>query len=375
MPRAESDPPPTPGLGSGSASASTSVLESESESGAGSGTELATDEQPAAGDDAETVLVIEGDGIGREVVPAAVRVLEAVADLRTVTRPAGDRVRDERGTPLPAATREAAATADATLFGAVGETAADVILPLRETVGAFANVRPARALPGVDASRPETDLVIVRENTEGVYAGHETRLSEEMTTLTRVVTASASRRIAAFGFAYAAEHGYEEVTITHKANVMQTTDGQFLAAAREAAAEHTGTHDEELIDALAAGLVTAPEEYGVIITPNLAGDVLSDLAAGLVGGLGLAPSANIGPERALFEPVHGSAPDIAGEGIANPVATVLSAALLLEQLGRPAAAEAVRGAVRDTLRSGPRTPDIGGTATTAEMTDAIIDQL
>ena len=324
----------------------------------------------------ETVLVIEGDGIGQEVVPAAVRVLNSVIDLTTITRRAGDRVADEQGTPLPTATREAAAAADAILFGAVGETAAEVILPLRETIDAFANVRPARALPGVDAVRPEADLVIIRENTEGVYAGHETRLSEDVTTLTRVITAPASRRLAAFGFAYAAEHGYKNaVTVAHKANVMQTTDGQFLAAVRDVAAERDREYNEQLMDALAAELVTAPEKYGVIITPNLAGDILSDLTAGLVGGLGVAPSANIGPESALFEPVHGSAPDIAGDDIANPVAAVLSTAMMLEHLSYPGAAEQVRTAVRDTLRTGPRTPDIGGTATTTEMTSAIVDRL
>ncbi|MFC6737642.1 isocitrate/isopropylmalate family dehydrogenase, partial [Halolamina salina] len=189
---------------------------------------------------------------------------------------------------------------------------ADVILPLREAVGSFANVRPARAYPGVDALRPETDLVFVRENTEGVYAGHESDLGEGVTTLTRVITESASRRIAEFGFEYADERG-ADVTVTHKANVMRVTDGQFLDAVDAVAEERGAEYGTELMDALATKLLLDPTAYDVIVCPNLAGDVLSDLAAGLVGGLGLLPSANVGAENGLFEPVHGTAPDIAGE--------------------------------------------------------------
>jgi 3-isopropylmalate dehydrogenase len=322
----------------------------------------------------EEIAVIPGDGIGREVVPATRRVLAAVADFEFVEGEAGDAVADERGTPLPRETYDLAAEADATLFGAAGETAADVILPLREAVGSFVNVRPARAYPGVDALHPETDLVFVRENTEGVYSGIEAELTEGVTTLTRVITGAASRRIAAFGFDYADEHGYD-VTVAHKANVMRTTDGEFLDACRAVAGERGADHEEALMDALAMHLVMRPGEYGVVICPNLAGDVLSDLSAGLVGGLGLLPSANVGPENALFEPVHGSAPDIAGEGVADPAATLLSGAMLLEHLGYEAEGARVRAAVEGVLREGPRTPDLGGTATTEAVTDAVLDRL
>jgi 3-isopropylmalate dehydrogenase len=323
---------------------------------------------------AERVAVIAGDGIGREVVPAAVAVLDRVGEFEFVEADAGDAVRDETGAALPAETRELAASADATLFGAAGETAADVILPLRRAVDAFANVRPARAYPGVDALQPETDLVFVRENTEGVYAGIESEIAAGVTTLTRVVTAAASRRLADFGFEYAAEGGYD-VTVAHKANVMGVTDGQFLAAVRAVADERGAAHEEVLMDALATDLVMHPEDHGVVICPNLAGDVLSDLAAGLVGGLGLLPSANVGPERALFEPVHGSAPDIAGEGTANPAATILSAAMLLEYLDHEEAAARVREAVTAVLADGPRTPDLGGSATTEAVTEAVFARL
>jgi len=321
------------------------------------------------------VAVIEGDGIGREVVPAAVRVLEAVeADLAFVHGEAGDATREATGEALPDETYDLAASADATLFGAAGESAADVILPLREAVGSFANVRPARAYPGVDALHPDTDLVVVRENTEGVYAGIESEITDGVTTLTRVVTEDASRRIAEFGFEYAEEYGYD-VTVAHKANVMRTTDGQFLDAVGAVAEEREADYETELMDALATHLAMDPGEYGVLVTPNLAGDVLSDLAAGLVGGLGLLPSANVGEENALFEPVHGTAPDIAGEGVANPVAAILSAAHLLEFLGHDSKGARIRDAVRTTLAEGPRTPDLGGEATTDAVTDAVVGRL
>ncbi|PSP54519.1 NAD-dependent isocitrate dehydrogenase [Halobacteriales archaeon QS_1_67_19] len=324
---------------------------------------------------AEEIAVIPGDGIGQEVVPAAREVLEAVdPDFEFVEAEAGDRVRDETGTALPDETREVAASADATLFGAAGETAADVILPLRRAVESFANVRPVRAYPGTDAPNPETDLVFVRENTEGVYAGHEAEIAPGVTTLTRVVTESASEEIARYAFEYAAERD-ERVTIAHKANVMRTTDGLFLETAEAVGAEYDVPHDDALMDALAMHLVQRPGDYDVVVCPNLAGDFLSDLAAGLVGGLGLLPSANVGRERALFEPVHGTAPDIAGEGVANPTAAMLSAAMLLEYLGHESAGERLRTAVTETLASGPRTPDLGGDGTTMDVTEAVLARL
>lgn len=323
----------------------------------------------------ETIAVIPGDGIGREVVPAAVRVLDALdLDLSFAMGDAGDDTLAETGEALPERTVKLVENSDATLFGAAGETAADVILPLRAAVGSFANVRPARAYPGVDAVKPETDLVFIRENTEGVYSGIENEVAPGVTTLTRVVTDEASRRIAEFGFDYAEERE-ESVTVAHKANVMRTTDGQFVESIAEVAEERDTEYETALMDALAMQLIMQPEEYGVIVCPNLAGDVLSDLSAGLVGGLGLLPSANIGTENALFEPVHGSAPDIAGEGIANPAATILSTAMLLEHLGYEDAGSRVRAAVEETLEEGPHTPDLGGSAATEDVGSAIIERL
>jgi len=318
----------------------------------------------------EDVVVIPGDGIGPEVVPVAVDVLDELGDFEFTYADAGDAVKAETGDALPDETRDLAASADATLFGAVGETAADVILPLRGAVESFVNVRPARAYPGVDALCPDLDVVFLRENTEGVYAGIEER-DGDRATLTRVVTRDASERLAEFACDYAPD-GFH---IAHKANVMRVTDGLFLEAVEGVADEHGVETDDVLMDALATHLCLSPGEFDVIATPNLAGDVLSDLAAGLVGGLGLLPSANIGGERGLFEPVHGSAPDIAGEGIANPAATVLSAAMLLDFLGYEAEANRVRTAVESVLREGPRTPDLGGDAGTEDVGDAILERL
>ncbi|WP_436348531.1 isocitrate/isopropylmalate dehydrogenase family protein [Natronorubrum sp. FCH18a] len=323
------------------------------------------------------IAVIPGDGIGQEVVPAAVDVLEALEiDFEFVEADAGDAVKEETGEALPQETYDLAASADATLFGAAGETGADVILPLRETVQSFVNVRPAKAYPGIDAVRPETDLVFLRENTEGVYAGHEDRLTQGVSTLTRVVTESASRDLAEFACDYVSETDeHDGFSIVHKANVMRETDGLFRDTVESVADEEGVETNEELMDAFATRVCLDPEQFDVVVCPNLAGDVLSDLAAGLVGGLGLLPSANVGSDRALFEPVHGTAPDIAGQGIANPAATIISAAMLLEYLGYDQASETVHEAVEATLKEGPRTPDLGGDASTDDVEKGVISEL
>jgi len=298
-------------------------------------------------------------------------VLDAVGDFEFVRADAGDAVAAETGTALPEEARAAAESADATLFGAAGETAADVVLPLRAAVDSFVNVRPARAYPGVEAVKPETDLVFLRENSEGVYGGHEATLADGVATTTRVITRTATERLAE----YACEFAPEGFTIAHKANVMRETDGLFLETVERVAEERGVPTQAELMDAMATHLVQSPEDYDTVVCPNLAGDVLSDLAAGLVGGLGLLPSANVGPERALFEPVHGSAPDIAGKGVANPTAAVLSAAMLLEFFDYDEDGQRVRTAVEHVLAEGPRTPDVGGEATTEEMGAALLDRL
>jgi 3-isopropylmalate dehydrogenase len=322
------------------------------------------------------IVVIEGDGIGREVVPAAVEVLEALdIEFSFTHATAGDATLAETGEALPRETYDAVQAADATLFGAAGETAADVILPLREAVGSFVNVRPARAYPGVDALRPETDVVFLRENTEGVYAGHEDRLSDDLSTLTRVTTTSASERLARFACDYVEERDMDGFQVAHKANVMGETDGRFRDAVVGVAEARGLDADGVLMDAFATRLPLDPTAFDVVVCPNLAGDVLSDLAAGLVGGLGLLPSANIGADNALFEPVHGTAPDIAGQGVANPAATIVSAAMLLEHLGHDEAGAAVHAAVEGVLADGPRTPDLGGDASTEDVTAAVLERL
>jgi len=217
--------------------------------------------------------------------------------------------------------------------------------------------------------------VFLRENTEGVYAGHEDRLSEDLSTLTRVVTSSASERLAEYACDYVADRDEDGFHVAHKANVMRETDGRFRDAVVSVADERGVETAEVLMDAFATRVCLDPEAFDVVVCPNLAGDVLSDLAAGLVGGLGLLPSANVGPDRALFEPVHGSAPDIAGEGVANPAATVFSAAMLLEYLGYEEAGRRVHEATEAVLAEGPRTPDLGGDATTEDVASAIVDRL
>ncbi|ERG97942.1 MAG: isocitrate/isopropylmalate dehydrogenase [Haloquadratum sp. J07HQX50] len=319
------------------------------------------------------IALIEGDGIGQEVIPAATSVLEAVSSFEYTSVEAGDETKAETGTALPEVTEAAVKEADATLFGAAGETAADVILPLRNAVDSYVNIRPVRAYPGVNALQPETDIVFLRENTEGVYAGVEDDLTSSLSTLTRVVSDSASRRVGKFACEYVTSVSAEQFHVVHKANVMQKTDGRFRDNVREVAKQQGVEIEEFLMDAFATRVCLSPEQFDVIVCPNLAGDVLSDLAAGLVGGLGLLPSANIGPSNAVFEPVHGTAPDIAGQGIANPTAAVLSAAMMLDHLGMQQEAARVRDAVEKVLDTGPHTPDLGGRATTREVTSAIID--
>ena len=323
------------------------------------------------------VAVIPGDGIGPEVIEAAVEVLEATkAPLRFAFYEAGDDCLKRRGVALPDETLQAALEADAVLFGAAGETAADVILRLRRELKTFVNLRPAKALKGVPCLHPQTDLVIVRENTECLYKGLEAQIAEGVVTATRVITRSASERIARFAFEYARARGRRRVTAVHKANVLKQSDGLFLEGVRAVAQAFADVeYDEVLVDAAALHLVMRPERFDVLVMPNLYGDILSDLAAGLIGGLGLCPSANLGENHALFEPVHGTAPDLAGRGIANPTAAILCGAMLLEHLGYLEEAQAVQAALEAAVEAGETTPDWGGSLTTREVARAVIQRL
>ena len=318
------------------------------------------------------VAVVPGDGVGPEVLEAAVTVLEDLpVDIDFTRHPAGDNVLAERGTALPRETMEAAREADAVLLGAVGDTAADVVIKLRQELDTYVNLRPIKAYQGVDCVDPETDLVIVRENTECLYAGIENKIVPGVTTATRVISERASRRIANYAFEYAEREGRPLVSAIHKNNVLPVTGGQFLESVEEVAGGYEVEYEDILVDAAALYLVKEPERFEVLVTTNLFGDILSDLAAGLIGGLGLSPSANIGDQYGLFEPVHGTAPDIAGQGIVNPTAAILSASYMLDFLGEAEQADKLENAVERTLAAGDTTPDLGGNLSTMEMARAV----
>ena len=321
--------------------------------------------------------LIEGDGIGHEVVPAGRRVLEATGLAFSFSEAeAGWDAFQRLGTALPQATIDAVRDADATLFGAVSSPLQPIegyrspIVALRRTLGLYANVRPILSQP-VPSSQEGIDMVIVRENTEGLYAGRERSDGQEAVT-ERVITRVASERIARLACSIA-HRRRGLLTVVHKANVLRATCGLFREAALSVASLCPGLQVEEmLVDAMAMRLIVEPRRFDVIVTTNLFGDILTDEAAALVGGLGLAPSGNIGENAGIFEPVHGSAPDIAGRGIANPVATFLACAMLLDHLHEPHAAAAVRRAVDEVLRRRLYTPDLGGTETTTTVTEAVV---
>ncbi len=331
-----------------------------------------------------TIVLISGDGVGQEVIPAAAEVLAALGlGLKFVEAPAGFEHFMRTGNAIPAETLAAVQTAGVALFGATASPSADVpgyqspILALRRAFELFANLRPTFSLPGSYA-RAGVDLLIVRENTEGLYSGRERR-EGDTAIAERVITVRGSERIARVAFLQAQARqrppgmGGPCVTIVHKANVLKVTDGLFRETCLQVAAEFPDVAvNEVLVDTMALRLMRDPQAFDVIVTTNLFGDILSDEASGLMGGLGVAPSANVGGQVAVFEPVHGSAPDIAGHGRANPVGALLSAAMLLEHLGHHAAAARVRHAVMDTLRAGILTPDLGGTATTQAVTRSVI---
>jgi homoisocitrate dehydrogenase len=325
-----------------------------------------------------TICLVPGDGIGREVVPAGRRLLEATGlPLTFAEAEAGWDTFQRTGSALPEETVAAVRAADATLFGAVSSPLHRVegyrspIVALRRELGLYANLRPVISQP-VPTSRDGIDMLIVRENTEDLYAGRERSDGEEAVT-ERVITRVASERIVRLACRLA-EGRRHHLTIVHKANVFRATCGLFRETALAVADEFPQLACEEmLVDVAAMRLITDPERFDVLVTTNLFGDILSDEAAALVGGLGLAPSGNVGEAQGVFEPVHGSAPDIAGKGIANPLATFLACAMMLDFLGEPAAATRVRAAVDAVLRQGTHTPDLGGTATTEAVTLAAID--
>jgi homoisocitrate dehydrogenase len=328
------------------------------------------------------ICAIAGDGIGREVVPAALRVLrELPVDLEVVEAEAGFDCFQRTGQAIPAETLAEIAGTEATLFGAVASPSHPVegyrsaIVTLRRHFRLFGCLRPARSVPFPEA-RQGIDLLIVRENTECLYVGRETAYGD-YAEATRLISASASRRVARLAADLALQSGRTRITIVHKANILPLTCGLFRDQARAVLAQHPELQVEEmLVDTAALRLVTDPERFEVILTTNLFGDILSDLVAGLTGGLGLAASANVGePGPAIFEPVHGAAPDIAGSGIANPLATLRAGAMLLRHIGERAAAARLDTAL-DLAIGGPMlTPDLGGTATTDQVIETVLAHL
>ena len=320
------------------------------------------------------IVVIPGDGIGKEVMDAALLVLENLdVNIDWDRYDAGDYVKKETGVALPEETLEAAKKSDAVLFGAAGETAADVIIRLRQELGTYVNLRPARSFRGINCLHPGTDLIIVRENSECLYRGLEFIPEDGVSVAMRVITKRASERIAEFAFNYARKNGRKKVTAVHKANVLKQTCGIFRDACRRVAERYREVgYDEYYVDAAAMFIAVDPKRFDVIVTTNLFGDILSDIAAGVTGGLGLAPSANIGDKSGIFEPVHGSAPDIAGKGIANPTAMILSLSLMLNHLGYEEESRKVEKALEKVIEARKVTPDLGGSLKTMEMAEEVV---
>ena len=324
---------------------------------------------------AHRVTLIPGDGIGPELAEATRRVLDAsgVAFEWEVVD-AGEGVMAEHGTPLPEHVLDSIRRNRVALKGPittpVGEGFRSVNVTLRQALGLYANLRPARSMKGLETRYEDVDLVIVRENTEDLYAGIEHMVGPDAAESIKIITRAASERIARFAFDYAVANGRRKVTAVHKANIMKLSDGLFLESCRTVAADYEGriAFEDRIVDNMCMQLVQKPDLYDVLVLPNLYGDIVSDLAAGLVGGLGVAPGANIGEKAAVFEPVHGSAPKYAGQNKANPTALILSAALMLRHLDETDAADAVERAVRDTIAEGAIvTYDLGGNAGTREF--------
>jgi isocitrate dehydrogenase (NAD+) len=331
---------------------------------------------------AHTITLIPGDGIGPEVTAAAQRVLEAAGvKIDWELQEAGAAVAERRGTTLPEEVLESVRRNKVALKGPIGTPIGkgfkSVNVTLRQALDLYANVRPVRSLPGVEPRFENTDIVIVRENTEDLYAGLELMIMPGIAQSIKLITERSCVRICEYAFRYAEQCGRKRVTVVHKANIMKLSDGLLLDSFRKVAAKHPTIEPAEVIvDACAMQMVRAANKLDVIVTENLYGDILSDLGAGLVGGLGIVPGANIGEDAAVFEAVHGSAPDIAGQGVANPTAVIQSAIMMLRHLGEQHAADRIEQALTWLYSTAKvRTADLGGSATTQQFTDALCDAI
>ncbi len=331
-----------------------------------------------------TVTVIRGDGIGPSIMDAAVQILDHVeCGFKYEFVEAGQRAFEMTGDLLPQATLDSIARTRLVLKGPlttpIGEGFSSISVRLRQKFQLYASVRPAKSFVGTKARYDNVDIINVRENTEGLYCGRGQKLSEDGNTAETlsVITRSGTARIARFAYEYARQKGRKKITIVHKANILKSTSGLFLKVAREIAREYPDiTTNEMIIDNACMQLVLNPQQFDMILTTNLFGDVVSDLCAGLVGGLGMAPGANIGDDCAMFEAVHGSAPDIAGKNIANPSSAILTACQMLDYLGEIETSQRIVQAVRKVIALGDKTTrDLGGQASTTEFTQAVIDNL
>ncbi|WAG08974.1 isocitrate dehydrogenase [Aeromonas jandaei] len=331
-----------------------------------------------------TITVIPGDGIGPSIIESAIQILtHAGCDFEYEYADAGLVALEKHGELLPQATLDLIEKNKVTLKGPlttpVGGGFTSINVSLRKKFNLYANVRPVISFKGTKSRYENIDIITVRENTEGMYSGAGQKRSDDNKSAEAmsIITREGAERIVKFAFELARQEGRKKVTIIHKANILKSTSGLFLEVAREIASHYPDIQSEEMIvDAACMNLVMYPERFDVMVTTNLFGDILSDLCAGLVGGLGMAPGANIGDGAAIFEAVHGSAPDIAGKNIANPTSVILAAIQMLEYLGMQDKAERIREAVRATIESGDRvTRDLGGSASTSEFTQAIIDRL
>lgn len=329
-----------------------------------------------------TITLIPGDGIGPEVASSVVRIVEASGvDITWETHYAGAQALEKFGNTLPQELLDSIKRNKVALKGPVttpiGKGFTSVNVGLRKTLDLYANLRPIRALPNVPCRYPELDLIVVRENTESLYSGIEHVVVPGVVESLKIITEKASTRIAKFAFEYARIEKRKKVTAVHKANIMKLSDGLFLDCFRKVSTGYPDIQaDDKIIDNACMQLVMRPEQFDIMLLENLYGDIVSDLCAGLVGGLGLVPGANIGELGAVFEAVHGSAPDIAGQGVANPTALLQSAILMLRYLGERDAATRVENAMFAVFEEGKvRTRDIGGTAKTAEFADAIISKM
>ncbi len=329
-----------------------------------------------------TITLIPGDGIGPEVSSAVVRIIEAAgADIQWETHYAGAQALEKFGDTLPAELLESIKRNKIALKGPIttpiGKGFTSVNVGLRKALDLYANLRPVRALPNVPSRYPELDLIVVRENTEDLYSGIEHVVVPGVVESIKIITEKASTRIARFAFDYARRENRKKVTAIHKANIMKLSDGLFLDCFRTVSKDYPEIEaDDKIVDNACMQLVMRPEQFDIMLLENLYGDIVSDLCAGLIGGLGLVPGANIGELGAVFEAVHGSAPDIAGQNIANPTALLMSGILMLRHLGERDAAEKIETAMLKVFEEGKvRTRDIGGTSKTNEFARAIIDAM